>query len=435
MDKALKSLVNESLKISIDADIRDLRRQGYPLAQPQMGDRVFVIDERIGLDEEVRVVAMSITRNWRGDVVDCQLTFGSDGVSKRYQSNLSTAVKDITAVMDGRKKIPFSVLDNAVQEVTNQIKGNEDSVFKYMSNGGIGWNGDVPNYMTRYVGDGIGFSRDGGATFEVAMTAKDGIVADVIRSGSMLADRIAGGILASLNGNTVFNLNDGVLEMSNTEFKLGGGADIHLLDAGNRVYYRNNEWSSGLGVGRSINDTYPYAFLGVSKSGRPIANDASDFSGFIANANDRELVDSVGNSVVGNRFHVRDNAVSFSKGFLFNVNQSAPYFSPMNTGRYSYTLGSSNNRWAEIYGTLAGTSSHNAKMNIEDVDGKQAFDYFDIMKIKSYYYKDDDYTNKYNRKVSPVIEQLEPTLENLFKANESALDINSNLFLLARAFQ
>src|SRR5699024_5768930 len=125
--------------------------------------------------------------------------------------------KDITEVMAGRKKIPFSVLDNAVQEVTNTIKGNEDSVFKYMSNGVIGWNGDDPNYMTRYVGDGIGFSRDGGATFEVAMTAKDGIVADVIRSGSMLADRIAGGILASLNGNTVFNLNDGVLEMRSEE--------------------------------------------------------------------------------------------------------------------------------------------------------------------------------------------------------------------------
>src|SRR5699024_1032045 len=125
IDKALKTLVDESLKLSVSADIHALRRQGYPLTPPQMCDLAFVIDERIGRDEEVRVVAMSITRNWRGDVVDCQLTFGSDGVSKRYQSNLSTAVKDITEVMAGRKKIPFSVLDNAVQEVTNTIKGNE----------------------------------------------------------------------------------------------------------------------------------------------------------------------------------------------------------------------------------------------------------------------------------------------------------------------
>src|SRR5699024_2128545 len=110
-------------------------------------------------------------------------------------------------------------------------------------------------------------------------------------------------------------------------------------------------------------------------------------------------------------------------------------FYPINTGTHNYDLGRQGNRWSSIYGTLAGTSSQNAKMNLEDVDGKQAFDYFDMMKIKSYYYKDDDYTDKFNRKVSPVIEQLDPALENLYKANDSALDINSNLFLLARAFQ
>lgn len=433
LDAQLKSLVDESLKISISADIRDLRRQGYPLAQPQMGDRVFVIDERIGLNEEVRVVAMSITRNWRGDVVDCQLTFGSDGVSKRYQSNLSTAVKDITEVMAGRKKLPYSVLDNAVLQATQALK-NAQTELKFTSNGILAVDKNDPNLVTLFNSAGLGVSRDGGATFENAITGL-GINASVITTGSMLADRIAGGILSSLNGRTTFDLNDGILEMINTEFKLGGGADIHLLDAGNRVYYRNNEWASGLGVGRSINDTYPYAFLGVSKSGKPTASDAADFSGFIANANDRELVDSIGNSVVGNRFHVRDKAVSFSKGFLFNVNQNVPYFSPMNTGTYNYSLGTSINRWSEIYGTLVGTSSHNAKMNIEDVDGKQAFDYFDMMKIKSYYYKDEDYTNRFNRKVGPIIEQLDPTLENLYKANESSLDIISNLFLLARAFQ
>src|SRR5690625_637842 len=112
----------------------------------------------------------------------------------------------------------------------------------------------------------------------------------------------------------------------------------------------------------------------------------------------------------------------------------------MNTGRHDYELGSSGNRWNEVhartyYGSIANTSTINAKMNIEDISGEQAFDYFDMMKIKSFYYTDDDYTNKYNRKVSPIIEQLDPVLENLYKTNVDALDINSNLFLLARAFQ
>src|SRR5699024_7957778 len=88
-----------------------------------------------------------------------------------------------------------------------------------------------------------------------------------------------------------------------------------------------------------------------------------------------------------------------------------------------------------IYGTIASTSSHNAKMNIEDLDGKKAFDYFDQMIVKSFYYKDEDYTNPFNKKVSPIIEQLDPVLENLYKNSDSTLDINSNLFLLVKAFQ
>jgi len=440
MDEALKTLVDESLKISVSADIHDLRAQGYPLAQPQLGDRVFLIDERIGLKAEVRAVNMNITRNWKGDVIDLQLTFGTPNLMKRYQSNLNTATKIITDALEGKRKLPVSVLDDVVQEVTAIIKGNDSSVFRYMTNGVIGWNGDDPNYMTRYVGDAIGFSDDGGATFETAMSSKTGINANVIRTGTMLADRIAGGILSSLNGNTHFNLNTGKVQMSNADFELGGGADIHFLDASNRMYYKRNDWSAGVGFGRSINDNYPFTYLGVSRGSRPHAVDSVDFSGFIANANDREEVDDVGNSVVGNRFHVRDVAVAFSKGFLFNINVDVPYFSPMNTGTYSYNLGATNNRWQNVYawnyhGSLACTSTYNAKMNIEDVDGKQAFDYFDQMKIKSFYYKEDDYTNPYNRKVSPVIEQLDPVLEKLYKADPESLDINSNLFLLVKAFQ
>lgn len=433
LDERLKTLVDESLKISISADIHDLRRQGYALAQPKLGDRVFVIDERIGLSEEVRVVYMKITRNYKNEVIGLELTFGSEGVTKRYTSNLKTAVKDITEVMSGRKKIPYSVLDNAVLQATQALQ-NAQTELKFTSNGILAIDKNDPNLVTLFNSAGLGVSRDGGATFENAITGY-GINASTITSGSMLADRIAGGILSSLNGRTTFNLNDGILEMFNTEFKLGGGADIHFMDAWNRLYFRNGDWSAGVGVGRSINDTYPFIYIGVSKSDRPSASDSADFSGFISNANDRESVDSIGNSVVGNRFHVRDKAVAFSKGFLFNVNAPTAYLSPMNTGIHPYSLGTSNNRWSEIYGTLVGTSSYNAKMNIEDVDGRQAFDYFDMMRIKSYYYKDEDYTNKFNRKVSPIIEQLDPALENLYKANESSLDINSNLFLLVRAFQ
>src|SRR5699024_1992133 len=42
MDAQLKTLVDESLKISVTADIHDLRKQNYPIAQSELGDRVFL---------------------------------------------------------------------------------------------------------------------------------------------------------------------------------------------------------------------------------------------------------------------------------------------------------------------------------------------------------------------------------------------------------
>src|SRR5690606_14299586 len=77
MDSLLKTLVDESLKISVTATIHDLRAQGYSLAQPEIGDRVFLIDERIGLKAEVRIVGMQIIRNWKGEVKDLKITFGT----------------------------------------------------------------------------------------------------------------------------------------------------------------------------------------------------------------------------------------------------------------------------------------------------------------------------------------------------------------------
>ena len=433
MDSQLKILVNESLKISVTAGIHYLTKQGYPIAQSQLGDRVFLIDPRIGFDEEIRVSHKSITKDWTGKIIDLKLTFGAPGLVKRHQSNLNAAMKNITQLLEGKIKLPFSVLDNIVIEATKALQGAQTEL-TFSENGILAVDKTNPNNVVLFNSAGVGVSTDGGATFGQAMTAR-GFNADYMYTGTMLADRIAGGILQSLNGRTEFNMNTGLLQMQNTEFQLGGGADIQFLDAGNRLYYRRNDWAAGFGVGTSINDTYSYAHFGVSRGGKPHANDASDFSGFIANANDRERVDDIGNAVVGNRFHVRDLAVLFSKGFVFNLDTNTPYFSPINTGIHSYTLGASNNRWSEIYGTLAGTSTHNSKMNIEDIDSRLAFDYFIQMKVKSFFYKDDDYTNRFNKKASPVIEQLDPVLENIYKANDSALDINSNFFLFASAFQ
>lgn len=439
MDEQLKTLVDESLKISVSADIHDLRRQGYPLAQPQLGDRTFLIDERIGLNEEVRVVNMSVTKDWRGEVTALNLTFGSQGLSKRYQSNLKASTDSINQLLEGKIKLPYSVLDNAVAEATEALQSAQTEL-TFSDNGILATDKNDPNNVVLFNSAGLGVSDDGGETFKNAITG-NGINANVITAGTMLADRIAGGILQSLNGNTHLDLNTG-------DWKLDGTADIEYLDARNKMVYQHydpqdgHNRTAGVGFTESINDRFPVIYLGTTGTGKGSfgARDDNWFNGFIANTSQREATDGIGNSAVGYTFHIRDKAISYNKGFHFDLNGDTVVMRPINAGTYEYHLGASNNHFDQIYahnvsGNLSSTSTKNAKIGLEDIDGKQAFDYFDMMQIKSFYYKNQDYANPYNRRVSPVVEQLDPVLENLYKTDDESLDINSNLFLLAQAFK
>lgn len=185
MDEELKTLVDESLKISVSADIYDLQKQGYPIAQSQLGDRVFLIDERIGLNDEVRVVNHSITRNWKGKVVDVNPTFGSEGITKRHQSEMSTAIKNITELLDGKIQLPFDAYDNAVKDATKALKGIT-SELTVPSNGGLmAVDKDDPNNVVLYNAAGIGVSDDGGATFKNSITG-NGVVAETVIGKSLI---------------------------------------------------------------------------------------------------------------------------------------------------------------------------------------------------------------------------------------------------------
>lgn len=205
MQNSLKALVDGSLKISISADIHDLRRQGYALGQPELGDRVFVIDERIGLHEEVRVSNIDITKDWRGNVLDLNLTIGSPSVVKRHQANISTAIKQITEIVEGVRKIPYNVLDNAIIEATKALQ-NAQTELKFTTNGILAIDKNDPNMVTLMNSAGLGVSRDGGATFRNAITGF-GINADVITAGA-----IRGIVIEQESNNRRLVMYDGVID-------------------------------------------------------------------------------------------------------------------------------------------------------------------------------------------------------------------------------
>ncbi|MDQ7234122.1 phage tail protein [Bacillus pacificus] len=183
MDSGLKTIVNESLKISVTADIHDLTKQKYPIAQSGLGDRVFLIDERIGLDAEVRVVNRSVLRDWRGNILDVQLTFGNQDITKRYQSNLDHAAKTINDLIEGREKLPINAMATEVANVTSMILG-VTSELDITPQGLIAKDKNNPNYVVVLNSAGLGVSTDGGMTFRNAITGR-GIVAERILAGEI----------------------------------------------------------------------------------------------------------------------------------------------------------------------------------------------------------------------------------------------------------
>src|SRR5699024_3502049 len=188
-------------------DIHDLTRQNYPIAQSQLGDRVFVIDERIGLDEEVRIVNKSITRNWRGDILDATLTFGSEGLAKRHQSNLNTALKNVTDWITGRKTIPYTIVDEAIKNATQALK-NAQTELKF-ENGILAIDKQDPNKVVLLNSAGIGVSSDGGNTFKNSITG-DGVVAETV-----IGKNLIGLNITSPNEDGYFHVNGSDAEFVN----------------------------------------------------------------------------------------------------------------------------------------------------------------------------------------------------------------------------
>src|SRR5699024_6045161 len=354
LTEAVKKQVENSVKISTTVTAIDLTNNGYPEMQFEEGDRVWLYVTDLKQNQQVRVVEIEETFDWEGNIIDAQYTLGNEGIAARYKSQQYNTLSDFRDIQNGKKTLEFNWLPEAIKRASDIINGNLDSHFEYHAGEIIGINRSDPNGYMRFNTDGIGFSRDGGKTYRTAITY-EGIVADAITAGTLRGIliegvEIRGGILQSLNNsNTFWNLNTGLLEMESTEFRLGGGALIQFLSSGNRLRYTRNNRHAGLAVGTSINDTYPFVALGATNLGQPFnVTDDVGFSGFIANTNARETADGIQNSVVGKRFHVRDKAVSFSRGYLFKTD-SDPYFSPINTGTHSYDLGRPNNRWNGTY--------------------------------------------------------------------------------------
>lgn len=188
MDKRLKDEVDKSVNISFTADIYDMTKHGYRFQHAELGDRVFLVDERIGLDTEIRVVKIDREVNSEGYLTNIEITFGTQTSGETYSGNMSTAVKDIQDLLEGRKKIKFDVLDKRSQSMVNKLT-NTSSELAFDVNGIHAVDKNNANNQMTLNSSGLMLSTDAGNTAKTAITA-EGIVADAITAGSIWTENV-----------------------------------------------------------------------------------------------------------------------------------------------------------------------------------------------------------------------------------------------------
>ena len=139
-----------------------------------------------------------------------------------------------------------------------------------------------PNNIMTMNSSGLLLSTDGGMTAKTAITAR-GITADAITTGTMYANRIQGGSLASNNGSMVWNLDK-------NEFNYYSGATTHYYGSSSIQFHTtDNVLFATIGPTTafmkfmpSYVKTIPSAVFGVSESG--ISAGGGDFAGFKAHS-------------------------------------------------------------------------------------------------------------------------------------------------------
>lgn len=165
-------------KVSFDLDAELFEN---PLNE---GDEIRFVMPSKKINNYIRVVEINEEFDADGDLISASYTFGNENIANQYRNMQYDAIKDISDIMAGRKPIPFSVLPRAVREATDVINAGDSTQFYYRADGIYGYNTSDPMGVTRYNANGLGLSRDGGQTFENAITYL-GIVATHITSGTI----------------------------------------------------------------------------------------------------------------------------------------------------------------------------------------------------------------------------------------------------------
>lgn len=227
----MKKEIQDTPAVSITVDFVDMRRAGFPYDIPGEGDRVPLIYEPMGIDIDTRIMEVEETFDQNMQVITSNVTLAN--YKKDFSGTIfQTVNKAMGSILNDDGKVKYNVLDDAVKLATEAIKSAQTELI--FENGIIARNKDNPNMIVAFNSAGIGISRDGGQTFQEALTY-EGLVASVGIIGFISANNIKSGTISSHNDTFRIDLDrssmdlysvTGRLESTISHAKAGDGREI-----------------------------------------------------------------------------------------------------------------------------------------------------------------------------------------------------------------
>lgn len=220
----LKDVQFEGMVLKLSAfDLHHISKTTEPIS---LLDQVRCVSPPHGMDRYFPVTKMSIPLDQPDQAT---YTFGSTeqlsltANNKKINSQILKRIDELPT----KESILKAAKDNATALITMATNGfititkNEYGAQELYITDTVDYT--KATRLWRWNINGLGYSKDGGKTFGLAMTMDGAIVADFVTAGTMSADRVRTGILKSQNGNTSWDLNTGVLTMVKGSISLGNG--------------------------------------------------------------------------------------------------------------------------------------------------------------------------------------------------------------------
>ena len=183
MDEEMSKAVEDSLAITIEGKLHDVRQMGYDIAVPVKGDRVWLRDERINLEQEIRLHKIVTTYDEKDNIISCDVIFGSQSIGERHKANINSLSKRFADLLIGKLKLPIISLEQVGMDMINAIHAaSSEIVFGDFGMKAISKTN--PNHVFGVNSEGWYISQDGGATPKTIATA-EGIYADALFAGTL----------------------------------------------------------------------------------------------------------------------------------------------------------------------------------------------------------------------------------------------------------